>query len=113
MIMKILVIISLILTCLGMSSTVTANGIGTVTALLVGRLGNQVFVKISGSVDSVRCRTRTDWHYFLDLTSPGAKEIYSALLTAKATNQNVTIQSTGTCDSTGQNLEQVAYVILN
>jgi hypothetical protein len=89
-----------------------ANGDGYVRSLLVGRGGNQVFVSLNGAVGGVSCRTRTDWHYFLDLNQDGADEIYSALLAAKLSQQPVYIQSQQKCDSTGQNLELLSYVIL-
>lgn len=89
-----------------------AHGFGKVQKLLVGRLGNQVLVKINGSVDPVSCRSRTEWHYFLTLGEAGSKEIYAALLTAKTTKQNVRVVSRGKCDSTGQGLELISYVIL-
>jgi len=102
-----------ILAFLFVSQGVLASGNGVISKLVVGRLGYQVFVKINGTVDQVACRTRTDWDYYLDLTNAGAKEILSALLAAKASKQNVWIQSTGACDSTGQGLEILSYVILN
>ena len=51
----------------------SAQGEGTIEKLLIGRLGHQVLVKISGEVGSIGCRTRTDWHYFLDLNEPASK----------------------------------------
>jgi hypothetical protein len=68
---------------------------------------------MSGPVDPVSCRTRTDWDYFLDLTAQGSKEILSALLAAKAAGQTVEIQSTLTCDSGGNGLEVIGYVIIH
>jgi len=90
----------------------TAHGSGTVSNLLVGRLGYQVMVKINGSVGPVSCRTQNDWHYYLDMTTPGANYILSALLTAKTSGQNIYIVSQGTCDSTGQGIELISYVML-
>ncbi len=105
---KIYILICLLL----MPSFVLAHGIGTISSLLVGRLGYQVMVNISGSVDPVECRTRTDWQYYLDLTTPGAKEMLATLLTAKSTGQKIYVVSTGTCDSTGQGAEVISYLML-
>ena len=90
----------------------SADALGKVDQLLVGRQGNQVFVQVDGSVDSINCRTRNDWHYFLELDTLGGKEIYSALLGAKISGQEIKILSSGNCDDTGQGLELINYIVL-
>jgi hypothetical protein len=91
---------------------VFANGTGVVKRLAVSRSGHQVLMQLQGSVDPVGCRTRTDYHYYLDLNEDGSKEILAALLAAKASGQTVVVQSTGSCDAPGNGLEVVGYVIL-
>ena len=104
------IIITLLLTCWTMAAH--ANATGTVSKLAVARSGYQVFVKISGTVEPVGCRTRTDWDYFIDLNVAGSKEILAALIAAKAAGQTVEIQSTTTCDTAGNGLEVVGYIIV-
>jgi len=94
------------------SAAAYGNGTGTVTALAVGRSGYQVLVQLEGTVDPVGCRTRTDYQYYLDLSTTGAQAILAALLAAKASAQNIVVQSTGSCDTAGNGLEVIGYVVL-
>ena len=102
----------LVLLSAAFSNPCFAVGDGVIKELLVGRLGYQVFVKLEGNIGSISCRSRNDFHYYLNLNTPGSREILSTLLTARATGQNITVVTSDRCDDEGQGLEVLHYVKL-
>lgn len=89
-------------------------GVGTVTKVLVGRMGNEVYVSVAGNINAFPCASAhpNGWNYAISLTNnPAGKDILSALLVAYTAGKTVEVQGVGTCtiDST---LEDIGYVIL-
>lgn len=64
---------------------------GTITRMTVGK--DYARVKMSNITKEENC-SKHDW-YIISFTDGGSTEMYSMLLTAKATNQKVSFQLTG------------------
>jgi len=68
----------------------TASGCSDVGVdrFLVGATGN-ILVAPVGGLSGVNCTPVLNYYITIDANDPGAKAIYSYLLTAKTTNQNI------------------------
>lgn len=89
------------------------NGQGTIGQLVVGRMGNQVFVQLlNPSYNQFPCGSPSvGFTYAFLLSNPGGKEMLATVLAAKASGTTVLLVGAGGCtiDST---MEDVAYVWL-
>jgi hypothetical protein len=101
----------------GLLATVSAHAgysTGTVGQLVVGRMGNQVFIELqSDEYTNWPCSTThsSGFRYAFPLGSDKAKAMLSVALTAQATGQHLQVVGTGTCGIDGS-LEDVDYVVL-
>jgi hypothetical protein len=89
-------------------------GIGTVGQVLVGRLGDQVYVELlDPSISSWPCGGThpNGFRYAFLLSSPGGEAMLSTVLTAQASGKRLQVVGAGVCtiDAT---VENVTYVIL-
>jgi hypothetical protein len=87
-------------------------GIGKVGAILVGRLGYQVYVQItSASFVSFACGTpSTMWQFAFSTQGQSGRDMLATLLAAKATGTDVQLVGANTCTQDA-NLEDVMYVV--
>jgi hypothetical protein len=98
---------------LGFTASAWAGyGVGEVGQLMVGRLGNQVYVELLNvSVSGWPCATTHPngfrYAFLLDVT--GGKEMLASLLAAKASGLQVRIVDTAAC-TIDTSLANVAYV---
>ena len=101
---------------LGLLASTLANagyGVGTVGQLLVGRLGDQVYVELlSASIASWPCSAThpNGFRYAFLLSQAGGRDMLATVLAAKAAGQLVQIVGSGACtiDAT---LENALYVV--
>lgn len=88
--------------------TISANAACTTTGcsdvgvdrFLVGSTGN-ILVAPVGGLTGVNCTPVLGYYVTIQAADPGAKAIYSYLLTAKTTNQNISfavVDGSATCD---------------
>lgn len=88
---------------------------GTIDNLLVGRLGNEVYVGMIGSPTAQPCLTNgilSGYQYAFSLNEQGGKEQYQTLLAAYFFGHQVQIVGTGQCSSYNNKLEEVSYVTM-
>ncbi len=71
------------------------NCIGTITRLFITSTGN-VSVRTSGDESQLNCDAGTGSYLTLDKNHPGFNPIYSLLLTAHTTEQQIWIRTGGT-----------------
>lgn len=98
-------------------STVSAyagGATGTVGQVMVGRLGNQVFIELHAAQYSAwPCSTihPSGFRYAFLLGSDKAKAMLSIILSAQTTGQQLQVVGSGNC-SVDASLEDVDYVVL-
>ena len=102
-----------------LSANVSASEIlnSHVTKLMIDKNhGTIVFIKTDGTSDrtpDTGCHINSTWDYVADLTDATGQEIYSALLAAKASQQEVSLRGKGqsTCDLYGnvETLRRIEY----
>lgn len=66
---------------------------------------NIVFIRVDKAIESkrkVKCHVNHDWHYTLKISTPFDEKMYSALLAAQASKQNLTLIGSGKCDAFSQ-----------
>ena len=91
-----------------MALTISANAACTTTGcsdvgvdrFLVASNGNILIAPVGGLV-GVNCTPVLDFYVTIQATDAGAKSMYSYLLTAKTTNQNISfaiVEGSATCD---------------
>lgn len=88
-------------------------GVGTVGQVMVGRLGDQVYVELtSASITSWPCASThpNGFRYAFLLSQAGGREMLATILAAKAAGQTLQVVGSGACtiDAT---LENVLYVV--
>jgi hypothetical protein len=75
----------------------------TISELNINKaIGSMVFIKTSADPSTqqkISCHTDQYWNFVLPLASDADKSIYTALLTALATQSKVTLGGNGTCGS--------------
>jgi len=99
-----------------------------VDKILVGRLGKQIIVKLTGGITSgnaFACSPHpSGYNYSVTPEFPsdevdiaelavGASGMLSLLLTAKTTGQTVSVVSNQVCDPSHPSTETIAYIILD
>ena len=102
-----------------LSANVSASEIlnSHVTKLMIDKNhGTIVFIQTDGTSDrtpDTGCHINSTWDYVADLTDATGQEIYSALLAAKASQQEVSLRGKGqsTCDLYGnvETLRRIEY----
>lgn len=101
----------------GLMLAVSAQaGYGTakVGQVMVGRLGNQVYVELlTQSYSGWPCATThpSGFRYAFLLTSPGARDMLATILSAQVSGQSLQVVGSGSC-SIDPTLEDIAYVVL-
>ena len=108
-----------LLTALILSANINASEIlnAHITKLMIDKNhGTIVFIQTDGTSDrtpGAGCHTNTTWDYVADLSDATGQEIYSALLAAKASQQEVSLRGKGqsTCDLYGnvETLRRIEY----
>jgi|SRR4051812_31301952 hypothetical protein len=108
-----LAVLMVLLSVVFTTSVFAGNGTGAVGQMVIGRMGEQVYVElVNPTLNSFPCATQHFRFQYAFLTSkPGGKEMLSALLAAKATGQPVLIVGSATCTIDPQ-MEDVSYVWL-
>lgn len=97
---------------------ISANALATstlenVTIKMIGydkNIPDAVFIKTSTSpLEQTRalCHKDTNWNYVLLLSTPLEQKMYSALLTAQASKQNLTLKGSGLCNASYQEIESL------
>jgi hypothetical protein len=88
------------------------NAYGTVGNVLVGRLGNQVYVQlVNATVSGWPCASSVpNWGYAFLLDAPGGRDMLATVLAAKAAGQLLQVVGNGTC-TIDPTLENVSYVV--
>ena len=83
------------LVCSANSSAESYSKVSAVKNITVG--SGMIRVRLVDNTGGFEpCATERDWYYIsLNSTSPGTREMYAALLSAKASGQNVFLQLTG------------------
>ena len=96
----------ILLTTLILSANISASEIlsAHITKLMIDKNhGTIVFIKTDGTSNrtpGAGCHTNTNWDYVADLADSSGQEIYSALLMAKASQQEISLHGKGqsVCD---------------
>lgn len=85
---------------------------GAITELAIDRVYGEakVFIQASGNKDSnPSCHTNSNWSFVLPLSTDLDRNIFSMLLTARATQGTLRLQGRGLCDvHTG--METLSYI---
>ena len=97
----------------GATRAFAGYGVGTVGQLMVGRLGDQVYVELlSASFNGWPCSSThpNGFRYAFLLSQAGGRDMLATILAAKAAGQTLQIVGSGTCtiDAT---LENALYVV--
>lgn len=95
-----------------LGGTVSAGtGSGTIGQMIVGRMGNQVYVQLlNPSIINFPCASpHSIFHFAFLITNSGGKEMLATLLAARASGQSIYLVGAGTCNVDPQT-EDVSYV---
>ena len=93
-----------------------ASTISDVTIKMIGYDKNHpniIFIrtsKLPSTLERVACHTDTNWNYVLKLSSPLEEKMYTALLAAQASKQNLTLRGSGLCDAPYSVIESLSVV---
>jgi hypothetical protein len=101
-----------LLAAFGLPTTASAGSqIGTITELYMGTdYGGMVFIAISGAkTNNPACSTNNTFSFVLPLTTALQSQMYAALLAARATGAQVTLNANGLCD-TYSGVETLVYI---
>ena len=106
------VLMTLVLT-FGSASAWAGYGVGNVGQVMVGRVGDQVYVELtSASITSFPCASThpNGFRYAFLISQAGGREMLATILAAKAAGQTLQVVGSGACtiDAT---LENVLYVV--
>jgi len=96
------------------TSANAGHATGKVGQVVVGRMGNQVFIELQASTfsDWPCATTHPDgFRYAFLITHAMGREMLAAVLTAQASGQDLMVIGTGSC-SLDASLENVDYVVL-
>lgn len=88
------------------------NSTGSITVVqIVPGTNNNVFVTSTGVNSALPACAAPGGRYVLDISTATGKAAYAALLSAKLTNNVVTLIGTNTCtfDPTAENLSQIQF----
>ena len=105
----------LVAMCMAVSSppSIAGSGQGTVSSVLVGRLGYQVYVQLTNaSFTGFACGNPnpSSWQWAFSTQTQSGRDMLATVLAAKATGVTLYVVGTNTC-SQDPALEDVAYVI--
>jgi hypothetical protein len=112
--MKLKCLVVALASLLATMSAYAGGATGTVGQVMVGRLGNQVFIELHADQYSgwpCSATHSSGFRYAFLLGSDKAKAMLSIILTAQATGQQLQVVGSGNC-GVDASLEDVDYVVL-